>query len=455
MRLASFTAVLRGRLNRMLRRLALLALAMLGGVCAAQTRTEISFWHAMDGQLAEAVGELVKRFNQSQDAFEVKALYKGSYYEVQSAAMAAYRSKTQPGIVQVAEVGTLSMMLSDAIVPVQRLMRQQLMEPRWSDFVDPISDYYEKDERLLSMPFNASTAVLYFNKDIFSKAGLGNTPPSTWPEVEAASRKILASGAASCGFTASWPSWTLLENTFAWHGQAFATNQNGYTGIDTKLLINSDFGRMHVAALARWQQEKIFAYGGRLDAPDARVLNGECAMLIQSSANIGGFRKSVRFDWGTGQLPHWGRPYPKANSALGGATLWVMRGHDPNHYKGIAQFLRFVVDTPQQSWWASTTGYLPITKAAVKGLTDSDFYRQNPQQWTGMSQLLNAKPTQAARGLRLGNYVQVREAIETELENIFNGKKTAHEGLDAAVIRGNAILRQFSVTHGAAGQGEI
>ena len=455
MKLHAITVVLRSRGSRMLRLLALLIPGLLTGVCEAQTRTEISFWHAMDGQLGEAVGELVKQFNQGQEAFEVKAVYKGSYYEVQAAAMAAYRSKAQPGIVQVAEVGTLSMMLSDAIVPVQRLMRQHQMEPRWSDFVDTISNYYEKDDRLLSMPFNASTAVLYFNKEIFSKAGLGDKPPATWPAVEAAARKILSSGAASCGFTASWPSWTMLENTFAWHDQAFATNQNGYSGIDTKLLINTDFGRMHVAALARWQKEKIFAYGGRLDTPDARFISGECAMLIQSSANIGGFRKTIRFDWGTGQLPHWGRPYPKANSTLGGATLWVMRGHDATHYKGIAQFLKFVADTPQQSWWAATTGYLPITQSAIKELTDSDFYRQNPQQWTGMSQLLNAKPTLAGRGLRLGNYVQVREAIETELENILAGKKTVQEGLDAAVLRGNAILRQFSVTHGAAGQGEI
>jgi sn-glycerol 3-phosphate transport system substrate-binding protein len=72
-----------------------------------------------------------------------------------------------------------------------------------------------------------------------------------------------------------------------------------------------------------------------------------------------------------------------------------------------------------------------------------------------MSQLLNPTPTPNSRGLRLGNYVQVREAIELELENIFTGKKTVKEGLDAAVMRGNAILRQFRVTHGASTQGEI
>jgi sn-glycerol 3-phosphate transport system substrate-binding protein len=132
-----------------------------------------------------------------------------------------------------------------------------------------------------------------------------------------------------------------------------------------------------------------------------------------------------------------------------------MRGHEPASHKGVAQFLRFVAEPSQQSWWAAATGYLPITKAAVKSLEEQDFYKKNPEQWAGVSQLLNAKPTLASRGLRLGNYTQVRQAIEMELASIFAGKKTVKEGLDAAVLRGNAIIRQFGVTHAAAGQGEI
>jgi sn-glycerol 3-phosphate transport system substrate-binding protein len=247
-----------------------------------------------------------------------------------------------------------------------------------------------------------------------------------------------------------------LENTFPWHDQPFATNQNGYAGLDTKLLINSGFGLMHVGALARWQKENIFAYGGQEGQPNSKFIDGDCAMVMQSSGSIGGFKKSLTFDWGTGPLPHWGPPYPKANTILGGATLWALRGHEPADYKGVAQFLKFLIEPAQQRWWVATTGYVPITKTAVKSLQDNSFYKQHPEQWTAMSQLLNATPTPNSQGLRLGNYVQVRMgAIELELENIFAGKKTVKEGLDAAVARGNAILRQFGVTHGAAASGEI
>jgi sn-glycerol 3-phosphate transport system substrate-binding protein len=432
-------------------------LALLGGAADAQIKTEISFWHALDGQVGEAVDALVKQFNQSQGEVEVKAVYKGTYPQVLAAARAAHRQqKNPPHIVQVYEVGTQSMVLSDAIVPVYRLMQHQRIAVNWADFLETITGYYSKDGRLYSMPFNVSTPILYYNKDIFKKAGLGDTPPVTWPEVEAASRKLLAGGAAKCGFTTPSPSWTMLENTFAWHNQPFATNQNGYTGLDTKLLINSPFGLMHVGALVRWQRENIFAYGGRDGQPNSKFIDGDCAMVVQSSASIGAFKKSLRFDWGTGQLPHWGPPYPKQNTILGGATLWLLRGHKPADDKGVAQFLKFITEPPQQVWWAATTGYVPITRTAVKSLEDDSFFKQNPEQWTAMSQLLHAKPTPNSQGLRLGNYVQVREAtIELELESIFTGRKTVKEGLDAAVLKGNAILRQFGVTHGAAAQGEI
>lgn len=437
--------------------LAVAVLALLGGAAGAQARTEIQFWHAMDMQVGEAVAELVKQFNQSQGEFEVKAVYKGKYPEVLAAAMAAYRQRTPPHIAQIFDVGTQSMVVSDAKVPVYRLMQQQKVPVNWSDFLEAITGYYSKDGKLYSMPFNVPTPILYYNKDIFKKTGLDDKPPTTWQDVEAVSRKILAAGAATCGFTTpseSW-SWALLENTFAWHNQPFATNQNGYTGLDTKLLINSDFGRMHVGALARWQKENIFSSDTQKSQPGSKFTDGNCAMLVWSSGVIGRFKESLKFAWGTGPLPHWGSPYPKENVLVSGASLWVLRGREPADYKGVALFLKFLAEPQQQAWWAAATGYVPVTKTAAETLKDGGFYTKNPEQWTGMSELLNPTPTPNSRGLRLGNYAQVREVIELELENIFTGKKTVKDGLDAAVSRGNAILRQFGVTHGAAPQGEI
>ena len=260
------------------------------------------------------------------------------------------------------------------------------------------------------------------------------------------SKKIIAAGGAKCGFTTSWPSWTMLENTFPWHDQPFATNANGYTGLDTTLLINGEFGVKHIGQLAAWQKEGVFSYGGRMGQPDPKFINGDCAMLVQSSAVIGGFKKSLKFEWGTGQLPHWGPPYRKQNTVVGGATLWVMKGQKASDYPGVARFMKFLAEPHQQMWRHVTTGYLPITHSAIKNLETGHHFKKNPEQWTALSQL-TAKPTPNSLGHRLGNFVQIREAIEGELENIFAGTKTAKQGLDDAVAKGNEILKEFAASN--------
>ena len=411
----------------------------------ALARTEIHFWHAMTGQLGDAVNELVKQFNDSQSEYEVKPLRKGTYPETLTAAIAAYRQKSAPHIVQVFEVGTQTMMLSGAVLPVYQLMKEQEIKVDWKDFIAPVVGYYSKDGNLYSMPFNSSTQIIYYNKDAFQKAGLDPAkPPQTWKQVEEFSKKLIATGAAKCGFSTGWPSWTMVENMHAWHDQPFATKHDGFDGLDVELLINREFGVKHVGQLAAWQKDHIYSYGGRQGAADPKFMTGECAMYIQSSALIGGFTKGVKFNWATGQLPHWGAPYPKATSIIGGATLWVMKGKPAAENRGTALFLKFISDTNQQMWWHVTTGYLAISNSAVKNLDVGYHFKRNPDQFTAFAQLTRGKATPNSQGLRLGNFVQIRDVIEGEMENIFAGKKTAKQGLDDAVAKSNDLLKEFA-----------
>jgi sn-glycerol 3-phosphate transport system substrate-binding protein len=435
----------------------------------ALAKTEIHFWHALTGQLADALESQAKQFNDSQADYEVKPLRKGSYPETLTAAIAAYRQKSPPHLVQVFEVGTQTMLLSGAVHPVQDLMKEQEIAINWGDFIKPVAGYYMKDGKLYSMPYNSSTPIFYYNKDAFKKAGLDpEKPPKTWQEVEAFAKKILAAKAAKCGFSTAWPSWTMMENMHATHDQPFATKNNGFGGVEgVELLINREFGQKHVGQLAAWQKDNIYSYGGRLGAADPKFINGDCAMYIQSSALIGGFTRGVKFDWGTGELPHWGAPYKKATSIIGGATLWVLKGKPAPEYKGVARFLEFLAKPETQMWWHVNTGYLAISNTALKNLEQGYHFVKNPKQYTAFAQLTGLPPmppaalagkktpppkpervaTVNSSGLRLGNFVQIRDVIESELENIFGGKKAVKQGLDEAVAKSNALLKDFAATN--------
>jgi sn-glycerol 3-phosphate transport system substrate-binding protein len=134
------------------------------------------------------------------------------------------------------------------------------------------------------------------------------------------------------------------------------------------------------------------------------------------------------------------------NSIIGGASLWVMGGKKPEEYKGVAKFLTFLSDTDRQVEIHKASGYLPITKAAYAKTKQSGYYKEFPYLETPLLELTNKEPTENSRGLRLGNMVQLRDVWAEEYEAALAGKKTAKEALDAAVTRGNAMLRQFERT---------
>ncbi|WP_299618374.1 sn-glycerol-3-phosphate ABC transporter substrate-binding protein UgpB [Pelagibius sp.] len=416
---------------------------------AALAATEINWWHAMGGKLGEKVAEIAEGFNASQSDYRLVAVYKGNYTETMTAAIAAFRAKEQPHIVQVFEVGTASMMgAKGAIKPVYELMAEagEPFDP--AAYLSSVTGYYtDTDGNMLSMPFNSSTPVLYYNKDAFAKAGLdANSPPKTWPEVEAAARKLQAAGYA-CGFTTGWQSWVQLENFSAWHNVPFATKANGFGGIDTELAFNSPLHVKHVGTLAGWQKEKIFDYGGRRSDSAPKFYNQECGMYMNSSAAYAGVKANTKdFEFGVGSLPYWPDAGAPQNSIIGGATLWVLSGHESAEYKGVARFFSYLSSAEVQADWHQFTGYLPITHAAAKLTKDQGFYDANPGTDVAIMQMTGNEPTENSKGLRLGNFVQIRDVINEELEAIWAGDKSAQQGLDDAVSRGNALLRRFEKT---------
>ncbi len=409
----------------------------------AGAKTEVVWWHAMGGFLGERVNDITKKFNASQNEYEVKAINKGTYNETLTAGIAAYRAKTHPQIIQVFEVGTQTMLSSGAIYPVFQLMKDQGIKIDWEDFISVVKTYYSKGGNLYSMPFNSSTPILYYSKTAFEKAGLNpQVPPETFEEIEKAAKAVVSKGVAKIGFTTSWPSWTLVENMHTWHDQPFADHQNGFTGMATQLKINGKLGVQIFELLTRWQKEGIYTYSGRGARGDQPIINGEAAIGLASTALVGTMTKTSKFDWGTGNLPRLAG-YPQGNSIIGGASLWVMKGHKKEIYKGVAKFLEFLGQPEQQAWWHAQTGYFPLTRAAIKALPP-DHFRNNSNLWTAFAQITKGKTTANSQGIRLGNFAAVRDIIEAEMENILSGKKSPKEGLDEAVKKGNVVLKEFA-----------
>ncbi len=427
------------------------AVAMLG-LSAAPSRaaTEITRWHGLAGPLGEWIDDLANGFNESQTEYVIVPVFKGDYAESITAAIAAYRTNTQPHILLVPTYATAQFMAAEgAVVPVHELMAQSDLTFDPSIYLQGVVGYYADAEgRMLSLPFNSSTPVMYYSRDAFTKAGLNpDAPPRTWPELEAAARKLVAAG-WHCGFTLSWQEWILLENLSAWHNWPLGTQQNGYAGLDVELLLDDKLQNHHLAWMKRMQDDGIFKYGGRGNNAQALFTTGECPITFNSSAGYAGAKKEAKFSFGIAMLPYWpefakGASNGPQNSIIGGASLWALSGHPDADYKGIAAFFNYLSDATVQAASHQRTGYLPITTAAYELTKDQGFYEKNPGTDVAIRQLDMNPPTENSRGIRLGNYLQIQGVWNEELEAIWSGQKRPEQALAAMVERGNALLRQF------------
>ncbi|MDP9603990.1 UNVERIFIED_ORG: sn-glycerol 3-phosphate transport system substrate-binding protein [Variovorax paradoxus] len=409
---------------------------------AAAEPVQIQWWHAMGGTLGERVDELVKNFNASQQKYVVVAVNKGNYDEVINGTIAAYRAKRAPQLVQIYERGFMTMLLSDATMPVQDLLDQRGYKVDWADFVKPVAGFYSYKGKLMTMPFNSSSPILWYNKTHFEKAGFAR-PAETWQELEKQLYTIKQKGISACGSVLAGDyHWSLLENYSAINDLPYATKANGYQGLDTEFVYNKTSVVSQVGRIKKWIDDGVMQIAGQGLSPEQLFTSGKCSTFFASTAAHSGIEREAKIDWSATYLP-WEEGKQPKNSTIGGASLWVMKGQKPAEYDAVAAFLDYLAKPETQVWWHKSTGYVPLSNKAYQLAKSQDYYKQHPTREIAILQLTRGTPTVNSTGFHFGNFTQTMMAQREEFENVVAGKKTPQAGMDDAVKRGNEILRQY------------
>jgi sn-glycerol 3-phosphate transport system substrate-binding protein len=410
----------------------------------AQSPVKITLWHAMGGARYDAITkEIAAGFNKANAGYVLEPLYTGSYGETVTKAIAAIRAGNPPHIVQVFEVGTQTMLDSGAIAPVTELVKPGELD--FKDYIEPILNYYSVGGKLASMPFNSSTAIIYYNKDAFQKAGLDPAkPPASYKDVEEMGRRLMAAGAARHAITFGWPSW-MLEQAHAMSNKPYADRDNGRGGRATRVLFNEPFGVEVLTRWKRWADDKLLAYGGREYAPNKAFLSGEVAMLMQSTSQVTTIEKAAKFAVGSGFLPRI-EGQPRGRSVIGGASLWVLKGpgRSPQEIDAIVKFFKFIAQPDETAKWHMDTGYFPATKTAVTLLRKQEWFAKHPNHETAFRQIQEGLDSPSTRGVLLGNFVQIRNITDTAIEKALSGKSSPKEALDEAAREANKLLDEYN-----------
>ena len=422
----------------------------LAGAGLAEAKTQVSWWHAFphDGKLGQTLVRFTEEFNASQDEFEVVPVFKGTYYETLNAAIAAYRAKKHPAILQVIGTGAATVRASGAYYPVSDLMKDTGNAVDWSRFLAPVLAAYGDKDGPVAMPFNTSTPILWYNVDAFEKAGLTEAP-KTWDALGEAARKLRAAG-YPCGITSAWQIWVHRDNYSFTQDIPVASKGNGMDGTDTAFVYNQTRFVDHVTRIRDWIKDGLYTYTGRTwQGGHEAFYAQQCPLFLESSAGYGGISKNATFKFAASYLPVEADNAAPKNSFLGGAALWVRKGHDKAAYEGVAQFFKFLASAEKQLDWHKNTGYVPITIDAYELGKAQGYYKEFPHQEIAILQLNRTPPTENTRGTRFGYDVENTGILDEELENIWAMKKEPQAALDDAVRRSNENLRRFERTASA------
>jgi len=434
----------------------LLSAALAAGTVAlasapATAATKFEFWYGLSGDLSERIQEMCKTFNEKQADYEIVCVSQDNYDNNLQNTIAAFRANKQPTVTQIFDAGTLDLMLSEAYVPVRQLMEENGYQIDWANYFAGVGSYYSTSTgELLSMPFNSSTAVMYYNTDALAKIGFEGTP-STWTEVEDVARKLKAAGyECPVAFDPSG-AWQWFEQFSAIHDQPIATLGNGFGGLNAEMAVSKGKFVDQLTWIKKMYDEGLFVHKSKEvgETSNEAFINGNCQITSSSIADHGTFGKQAKegVNWTVAMLPML-EGVERHNSFVGGASLWTLKGKSAEEYKGAAAFFNFLATPEQTQWWSTVTGYIPVTNSGFEAMKAAGFYDAAPYKGRELAiESLTMPAGENTRGIRLGGYASIRAEMVKTMQSVLFNNVPAAEALAAFDAKGNEMLRRFEQTY--------
>jgi len=411
--------------------------------------TKLSWWHAMGGNLGETVDSLAKQFNEQSDSVQVETSYKGDYNETLNAVTSAVKSGQAPELAQIVDLGARLAIDSGAFVPMEEALPADRIN--WNDFQDEVIRYYSFDDTVYSLPFNSSTPIFYYNKDMFDEAGLDTeSPPTTMAEIKDVGQTLVDEGVCEKGITFANVSW-FPEQWFTEMDVPLVNNENGRAGDPTEIRLDGDAAERIFGWWTEMYDEDLYIHAGKggWGAAQQAFLNEKTGMWISSTAGVASATEGAEengFELGTAYYP---TPTDKRTGVvIGGASLWMTEGLSDQKKSAVTDFLLWLAEADQQAFWHKNTGYFPISDSAVTQLEDEGWFEENPNFQTAFDQLKDTKSTTATKGWQAGPAQEVRSIIQDGYVSMINSDVTVEEKLSEMKTEADSVLQDYVESKG-------
>jgi sn-glycerol 3-phosphate transport system substrate-binding protein len=412
-------------------------------VASAQNIT-VEFWHTFgDAKRGDWIQARADEYNKAHPGIKVVPVYKGISDETLQATVLAARQGNAPALVQVD--GTSSQLALDSGI-FQAV--SGIKEVDFKDYIKPVVSYYTINGKVNSLPFNSSSPVLYFNKDLMTKAGLDpKKPPTTF---DAILKTCATFDAAKLGVkcVALTPYSWLFEQWMSEQNAQLLNNGNGRQARATASNVDTEAGRTIFGFYKDLNDKGYLTNTGKLaDTVGTNAIfgNQKALMTINSTAGLGNLLDAAKqsgFQMGVGVLPI--PDGSKRNGVvIGGASIWVAKSAPKPEAETALDFALFMTNTENMASWHKLTGYYPVRTSSVNLLRKQGWFSSNPLQIVAFNQLLSTKPNIANAGALTGANIQMRSIIEQNIQKVLSGQdvtevaKTANEQINAALSEYN------------------
>lgn len=407
----------------------MLMLALGSGLQTAAAQTTVEFWHSFgDAKRGDWIKARADEFNKSHPGVTVVPSYKGAYNDSLQATILAARQNKAPALVQIFEVGSQLALDSGMFQPVSSVKAVD-----FSDYIKPVINYYTINGKVNSLPFNSSSPVLYYNKDLMTKAGLNTaTPPTTFGGVLRACAKVKVALPDTKCMSMALYGW-FVEQWMSEQNALLFNNSNGRAGRATATTLNGAAGKKIFQFFKDLQDKGYLTNTGKLadtDGTNAIFSNQRAVFTINSTADLGNqlaAAKTAGFQLGVSVLPI---PDGTARNGvvIGGASLWIPKNISKAEAEGALDFALYLTNTKNMADWHKLTGYYPVRNSSITALRAQGWFTSSPLQITAFNQLLATKSNPASAGALNGVAIQTRTLMEQGLQKVTGG-----QGVDAVL----------------------
>ena len=404
-----------------------------GLITSASAETELTMYYpiAVGGKLTEVVDSIVDKFEAANPDISVNAIYSGNYDDTRVRALSALASGEPAQLAVMFSIDAYDLIEQDLVVPFEDVATSDADKEWLGSFYPALMANGQIEGKTWGIPFQRSTIVAYYNKDLFRAAGLDpEAPPKTWDEMISMGKALTKDDTYGLMIPSTgYPYW-MVQALAIQNGKEIMSGDGLTTYFDDQAVVDT---------LEFWKSlsgEHGIMPTGTVEWGTLRqaFLEGQTAMMWHSTGNLTAVKNSAKFDFGVAELP----ANVRLGSPTGGGNFYLFKDTTDEEKAAALKLMKFMTSPEQAAAWSIATGYMGVSPAAYETEALKAYTQEFPPALVARNQLENA-----VAEFSTFETARVRDGLNSAIQSALTGSKEAADALGEAQAAAVRLLSAY------------